>query len=127
MAEGWKILSSTPAFPNPARGKVAHKCCSGLSRHVLKERIMNPFSAFAVYFIIWWTSLFAVLSLGLKTQEEAGEVIPGTPASAPQGRHMWRVVLINTLIATLLFGVFYYVFAVRGWTFDDLPNFLPAK
>ena len=88
---------------------------------------MNPVSAFAVYFIIWWISLFAVLSWRLKTQEEAGAVVPGTPASAPQGRHMLRVVLINTLIATLLFGIFYYVFAVRGWNFDQLPQIIPAS
>jgi predicted secreted protein len=93
----------------------------------LKEFIMNPVSAFAIYFIIWWTSLFAVLSLGLKTQHEAGDVIPGTPGSAPTGRHMRRIVVINTLIATLLFGIFYYVFAVRGWNFDQLPQFIPAS
>jgi predicted secreted protein len=87
---------------------------------------MNPVSAFAVYFIIWWISLFAVLSFGLKTQGEAGAVLPGTPASAPQGGHMWRVVLINTLIATLLFGAFYYIFAVRGWNFDQLPQIIPS-
>ena len=86
---------------------------------------MNPVSAFAIYFIIWWTSLFAVLSLGLKTQDEAGEIVPGTPASAPKGRHMLRVFLINTLIATVIFAGFYYLFAVKGWSFDDLPQMLP--
>jgi predicted secreted protein len=86
---------------------------------------MNPVSAFAIFFIIWWVSLFAVLSLGLKTQDEAGSVVPGTPSSAPQGRHMLRVIMINTLIATLLFAVFYYVFAVRGWSFDQLPQIIP--
>jgi predicted secreted protein len=88
---------------------------------------MNPVSAFAIYFIIWWISLFAVLSFGLKTQGETGVVVPGTPASAPAGRHLVRVFLINTLVATVLFALFYYAFAVRGWTFDDLPNFLPSK
>jgi predicted secreted protein len=87
---------------------------------------MHPVSAFAIYFIIWWTSLFGVLSLGLKTQQEAGEVTPGTPASAPQGRHMLRVIVINTLVATLLFAAFYYVFAVRGWNFDQLPQVIPS-
>jgi predicted secreted protein len=87
---------------------------------------MNPFSAFAVYFIIWWISLFAVLPLGLRTQDEAGSVVPGTHASAPQGPHMLRVIAINTLIATLLFGLFYYIFAVRGWSFDQLPQIIAA-
>jgi predicted secreted protein len=88
---------------------------------------MNPVSAFAIYFIIWWITLFSVLSFGLKTQDEAGEVAPGTTASAPQGSHMLKVLILNTLIATALFAAFYYCYVVRGWTFDDLPHFLPAK
>ena len=88
---------------------------------------MNPVSAFAIYFIIWWVTLFAVLSVGLKTQDDVGEVIPGTPASAPADRHLLRVFFINTIVSTVLFAIFYYLFAVRGWTFDDLPNFLPRK
>ena len=99
----------------------------GQPLHALKARIMNPVSAFAVYFIIWWISLFAVISIGLKTQGEAGAVVPGTPDSAPQGRHMLRVVFINTLISTVLFAVFYYVFAVRGWNFDQLPQIIPSS
>ena len=83
---------------------------------------MNPVSAFAIYFIIWWVTLFAVLSVGLKTQDEAGDVVPGTPASAPAGRHMLRVVLINTLIASVIFAAFYYAYAIRGWTLDDLAS-----
>ena len=37
----------------------------------------------ALYFLIWWVVLFAVLPFGLKTQDEDGEVVPGTPGSAP--------------------------------------------
>jgi predicted secreted protein len=88
---------------------------------------MNPVSAFAIYFIIWWVTLFSVLSFGLKTQDEAQDVTLGTTASAPQGRHILKVFALNTLIATILFAAIYYAYAVRGWTFDDLPNFFPGK
>jgi predicted secreted protein len=87
---------------------------------------MNPISAFAIYFTVWWTTLFAVLSFRLRTQDESGDVKPGTAPSAPAGRHMWRVALINTVIATAVFGAFYYIYAVLGWRLDDLPNFLPS-
>lgn len=88
---------------------------------------MNPVSAFAIYFIIWWISLFAVLSLGLRTQDDAGAIAPGTTPSAPSDRHMLRVALINTIIATAIFAGFYYTYAVLGLRFDDLPNFLPSR
>ena len=38
----------------------------------------------AIYFIIWWTVLFAMLPIGVRTSEEAGEKItPGNAESAP--------------------------------------------
>ncbi len=40
-------------------------------------------TAFAIYFIIWWVMLFVTLPFSGKTQEEAGEVVLGTVASAP--------------------------------------------
>ena len=39
---------------------------------------------FAVYFIVWWLTLFAVLPIGLRTQAEDNEVVLGTVPSAPQ-------------------------------------------
>ncbi|MCB1764379.1 MAG: DUF1467 family protein, partial [Gammaproteobacteria bacterium] len=39
---------------------------------------MAVLTLFAYYVLFWWLCLFAVLSIGLKTQEEAGEVVPGT-------------------------------------------------
>ena len=37
----------------------------------------------AIYVVIWWTVLFAVLPIGVRTQGEDGVIVPGTPASAP--------------------------------------------
>src|SRR5207244_2876982 len=41
---------------------------------------LSPMSitfAIAVYVVIWWTVLFAVLPLGVRTQGEDGVVVPG--------------------------------------------------
>ena len=59
----------------------------------------------ATFFIIWWTTLFAVLPFGLRTQGEDGEVVPGTPASAPTRPRLARIFLINTGVALVVFGV----------------------
>ena len=32
----------------------------------------------ALYFIIWWTVLFAILPIGVRSQAEAGDVAAGT-------------------------------------------------
>ena len=61
--------------------------------------------AIAVYLIIWWTVLFAVLPIGVRTQGEDGAVVPGTPESAPVAPRLLRVVVLTTVISALLFGV----------------------
>lgn len=61
--------------------------------------------ALALYFIIWWVTLFAVLPIGLRTQEEEGDVVPGTPESAPASPRLMRVVVINTVVATVVFAL----------------------
>jgi predicted secreted protein len=59
----------------------------------------------AIYFIVWWVVLFCVLPFGVKTQEEAGEVVPGTPESAPAAVRVGRVAAITTGVATIVFGL----------------------
>jgi predicted secreted protein len=57
----------------------------------------------ALYFIIWWTVLFAVLPFGIRTQAEEGRVVPGTPESAPAQPRLIRIFLINSLVAAVVF------------------------
>ena len=39
--------------------------------------------ALSLYFVIWWTALFAVLPFGMRSQHEDGPVTPGTEPGAP--------------------------------------------
>jgi predicted secreted protein len=64
----------------------------------------------AIYFLIWWVTLFAVLPWGIRNQEEAGEVIPGTDPGAPATHTLWSKLLWTTLVATVLFGVLYAIY-----------------
>ena len=61
-----------------------------------------PF-AIAIYVVIWWTVLFAILPIGVRTQGEDGTIVPGTPASAPTQPRLMRVVLLTTLVSSLVF------------------------
>ena len=60
--------------------------------------------AIAIYFIIWWTVLFAVLPIGVRTQAEDGAIVPGTPESAPAAPRLLRVVVLTTVISALVFA-----------------------
>jgi predicted secreted protein len=65
---------------------------------------MSVSFAIAVYVVIWWTVLFAVLPIGVRTQAEDGAIVPGTPESAPTRPRFLRIVLITTLVSCALFG-----------------------
>jgi predicted secreted protein len=75
---------------------------------------------FALYFMIWWLVLFAVLPFGVKTQEEAKDVVPGTPESAPSRFPMRKIFLANTVLATMVFGVVWLALD-RNWLGTQLP------
>ena len=65
---------------------------------------MSVSFAIAIYVVIWWTVLFAVLPIGVRTQGEDGAVVPGTPASAPTRPRFLRIILLTTLLSGLVFG-----------------------
>ncbi len=82
---------------------------------------MDRVMALAIYIFIWWITLFAVLPFGVRTQDEEGSVVPGTPGSAPAKPRMLRVFLINTLVATIIFAIVYVIIAYQLITPENLP------
>lgn len=64
----------------------------------------------AIYFIIWWTVLFAVLPFGVRSQHEAGDVVPGSDPGAPAIHRVWGKMLWTTVIASVIFAIFYVVY-----------------
>jgi predicted secreted protein len=86
---------------------------------------MQIFSYFAVYFIVWWMTLFAVLPFGLRTQGEAENVVPGSVESAPARFRGGRIILYTTVVSAIIYGC-WYVLSVRfGYGIDAIPQFMP--
>ena len=67
-------------------------------------------TAIAIYFLIWWITLFAVLPWGVRNQEESGEVVRGTDPGAPAIHRVWMKLVWTTLLASAIFGIFYVVY-----------------
>jgi predicted secreted protein len=59
----------------------------------------------AIYFIVWWVVLFAVLPWGVRSQDESGEVAPGTDPGAPAVHKVWIKLVWTTVIASAVFGM----------------------
>ena len=68
-------------------------------------------TAFAIYFVIWWTVLFVTLPFGIRSQREAGEDIPGTDPGAPSMPRLGRKMIWTTFISTFVFVVLAYLYA----------------
>jgi predicted secreted protein len=70
----------------------------------------------AIYFIIWWVVLFAVLPWGVHSQQESGDVAPGTDPGAPAVHLVWKKLLWTTVAASVVFGL-----AVLAYRFNLVP------
>jgi predicted secreted protein len=82
---------------------------------------MTLTTSIAIYFIIWWVVLFAVLPWGIRSQEESGGVVHGTDPGAPAAPRLGRKLVWTSLVAALVFAIWYAVFyAYRLIAIEDL-------
>lgn len=81
-------------------------------------------SILAIYTLFWVFSAFLVLPFGVKTHDEAGiDKIPGQAESAPADFRPRRIAIRATILAAVLFGL-YYANYVQGWlTVQNLDFF----
>ena len=75
--------------------------------------------AAAIYFVIWWIVLFAVLPWGVQSQHEAGEISPGSDPGAPA-----RPLLLQKAIATSLVSAVIMALGYAVWAFGFVGEWL---
>ena len=88
---------------------------------------MSTSTLIAIYFLIWWVTLFAILPWGVRNQEESGAVSPGTDPGAPATHRVWQKLGWTTVVATVIFGNFVYALFAQSYSLrlpDD--DFRPA-
>ena len=56
-------------------------------------------TSIAIYFLIWWLMLFAVLPCGVRSQHEGGDMVPGTDPGAPVIPRLWWKLLWTTILS----------------------------
>jgi predicted secreted protein len=77
----------------------------------------------AIYLLFWVLSAFLVLPFGVRTHEEAGvDRVAGQADSAPSEFRPWRIAARTTLVATILFTLFYANY-VNGWLTPQMFDF----
>jgi predicted secreted protein len=81
-------------------------------------------TAIAVYFLIWWVVLFAVLPWGVRSQQEQGEIVSGSDPGAPAIPKLLAKLVWTTVTATIIFAVCYVIYVNRLLPLDRLAALL---
>jgi len=66
---------------------------------------MTITGAIVLLAVLWFLTLFIVLPIGERSQSEAGEVVPGTPASAPEDAMMKKKLIWTTVVSFILWVI----------------------
>ncbi|GGE44226.1 membrane protein [Agaricicola taiwanensis] len=72
---------------------------------------MPIINGLAVYFVIWWVVLFAVLPWGIRSQLEEGNVVAGSDPGAPARPPLLRIVLVTSLVSGVIFGALWWAWS----------------
>jgi len=75
---------------------------------------MNWATGVMVYFVIWWTILFAVLPLGVRRAENPGK---GEERGAPERPQLLRKAIITSIVAAVLWIAFYFLHQADVFSF----------
>ncbi|MCL7464442.1 DUF1467 family protein [Phaeovulum sp. NW3] len=84
---------------------------------------MNLTGGIVLFAVIWFMVFFIVLPIRFRSQEEAGEVVPGTPPSAPADAQIGKKARITTLIAIVLWAIIATIILSGMITLRDIDWF----
>ncbi len=75
----------------------------------------------AIYFIVWWVVIFAVLPFGVRSQHEDGAVEDGTEPGAPQQPMLLRKALATTVVSAIIVLLFAWLVETGRLDIDMFP------
>jgi len=77
-------------------------------------------TAVAIYFLIWWIVLFAVLPWGVRAQDEDSP--PGTDPGAPLVPRLMAKLIWTSVVAGVVWAIAAFIYS-KGWvTIDGLAT-----
>ena len=76
----------------------------------------------AIYFLVWWLTLFVVLPFGIRSQHEGGEFTAGTDPGAPVLARLGQKLIWTTIVSTVIFAIGAFLYVRKIVMFDDLAR-----
>ncbi|MCB2111350.1 DUF1467 family protein [Albidovulum sp.] len=84
---------------------------------------MNLTGGIVLFAVLWFLALFVALQIGVRSQDDDGAWVPGTPKSAPANFNFRRKALIATVAAAVLWSVIATVILGGYVTLADIDWF----
>jgi len=81
-------------------------------------------TAFAIYFVLWWLTLFLTLPFGVRSQHEDRVGAPGTDPGAPIATLMGRKLIWTTVISAVIFAVAWFAYQAGYLSIDRLSKLM---
>ena len=82
---------------------------------------MQTTTAIAIYFLIWWISLFVVLPFGIRSQHEGEDYAQGTDPGAPIMARIGMKLVWTTIVASIVFAI---LAAIYKYKLIDIGAFM---
>lgn len=80
-----------------------------------------------VFLIVWWMVFFTTLPLGVRSQQDAGEVVRGTEPGAPTDPRLKWKLWLTTLITSGLWLVYFAAFEFGLVRLQLFPGAAPGQ
>jgi predicted secreted protein len=80
-------------------------------------------TAIAIYLTLWWTTLFAILPLGVRSHAEEGRPVPGGgDPSSPVDPKLGRKFFTTSWLSAILFAVLWLTLRFHLITLPRFPS-----
>ncbi|WP_207101196.1 DUF1467 family protein [Paracoccus shandongensis] len=83
---------------------------------------MNLTGGIVLFAVLWFLTLFIVVMIGQRSQQDAGEIVPGTPAGAPADLRLKRKLIWTTAITAVIWAAIAFVILGGFVTRADIAN-----
>jgi predicted secreted protein len=75
---------------------------------------MSITSAIVLFAVTWFMVMFITLPIGLRTQGDEDDIVPGTHAGAPANFRLKRTIVIVTIVTAVIWVILFTVIS-SGW------------
>ena len=81
-------------------------------------------TALAIYFVLWWVTLFLTLPFGVRSQHEDGVGAPGTDPGAPILTRMGPKLIWTTIISAVIFAISMFAYNAGYLSIERLSKLM---